>query len=83
MRTKLQNLGKTTTDANLTRRFVSAIGKEKNNKYKDVITFYRGQMKIGKPCPISSLREFLSYIHVNKPGRATGPTMRGLASMDA
>ncbi len=81
MRTKLQNLGETISDANLTRRFVSAIGKEKNNKYKDVITFYRGQIITGNPCTISSLREFLSYVHVNEPGRATEPTMKGLASI--
>ncbi len=81
MRTKLQNLGETITDANLTRRFVSPISKEKNNKFKDVITFYRGQIIIGNPYPISSLREFLSYVHINKPGRATEPTIRGLASI--
>ncbi len=81
MKTKLQNLGEAISDANLTRRFVSAIGKEENNKYRDVITFYRGQMIIGNTCPVANLREFLSYVYVNKPNRAIEPTMKGLASI--
>ncbi len=81
MKTRLEKLGKNMSEANPTRRFVLAIEKEENNKYRDVITFYRGQMIIGNTCPVASLREFLSYVYANKIDRATKPAMKGLASI--
>ncbi len=71
---------KQVSEANLTRRFVSAIEKEENNRHMDTITFYRGQIIVGNPCTIANLREFLSYMHANKTTKATKPTMKGLAN---
>ncbi len=81
MKKRLEKLGENISEANLTRRFVSAIEKEENNKYRDAITFYRGQMIVGNPCTIANLREFLSYVYANKTDSTTKSAMKGLASI--
>ncbi len=81
MKRWLEKYGEVISDANLTRRFVSAIARQENGKYNDVITLYRGQMILGNPCGIDNLCEFLAYIHVNKAGVTTSPVMKGLAGI--
>eukprot|EP01084_Bolivina_argentea_P067110 122303_1 len=81
MRRRLEKHREVTSDANLTRRFVSAIERQEGNKYSDVITFYRGQMILNNPWNISNLREFLTYVHVSKSQVTDSPTKKGLGSI--
>ncbi len=81
MKRRLEKHGEVISDANLTRRFVSAIERQEGNKYGDVITFCRGQMILNNPCNILNLREFLAYVHVSKSQVTDSPSMKGLASV--
>ncbi len=82
MKRKLEKHGEIISDANLARRFVSAIEKQGAEKYQKVLTFYRGQMILGNPCSIENLREFLSYVHVEntKESAPPKPVFKGLVA---
>ncbi len=60
IRRQLENLGGPITDKTTTRRFMSAITKQHNHPYGQVVGSYRSQMIQRNPYKIDDLKEFLA-----------------------
>ncbi len=69
------------TQLALTRRFISAIEKQRNNIYGSVLQQHRGMMIRGSPYTMDELREFLAYVYVMQEKKINGPVMKGMATI--